>query len=172
GGGEGAGRTTAGTGERARRGADDEMGARHDVHPAGQARLGEKHGAELARADEADGDRPAGSLPFKQHGVEIHGNAPIPEGIESLLQRKLVLSSTLSSPDERQRNPGLAHIASLMRATFPLLRSAALPRSMPCPAIGRAHASRMSRSDIRHRWARPRSKTCAGHFCSDWVSRL
>jgi hypothetical protein len=30
-----------------------------------------------------------------------------------------VLSSTLRNPDERQRNPGLTHIASLMRATFP-----------------------------------------------------
>src|SRR5262245_61886267 len=51
---------------------DVEIRDSDDVHAAGQPGLGQEHGAELARSDQADGDRPAGGLPLEQHGVEIH----------------------------------------------------------------------------------------------------
>ena len=51
---------------------DVEIGDADDVHAARQPRLREKHGAELAGADQADRHRPASGLPFEQHGVEIH----------------------------------------------------------------------------------------------------
>src|SRR6266478_3653826 len=51
---------------------DIEIGDREDAHPAREPRLRQKHGAELARADEADGHWTAGGLPLQQQGVEIH----------------------------------------------------------------------------------------------------
>ena len=49
-----------------------EVGDADDVEPARRARLRQEHGAELAGADQADGDGPAGGFPFEQHGVKIH----------------------------------------------------------------------------------------------------
>jgi hypothetical protein len=51
---------------------DVEIGDGHDVHAARGSRLREKHGAELAGSNHADGHRPSGGLALKQHGVEIH----------------------------------------------------------------------------------------------------
>ena len=52
------------------------------MHAVGQAHLGCEHRAELARADQADGDRAARSLPFEQHRVEVQGGAPSVEGVD------------------------------------------------------------------------------------------
>ncbi len=43
------------------------------MHAAREPHLREKHGAELAGADQADGDGSAGGLAFEQQGVQIHG---------------------------------------------------------------------------------------------------
>jgi hypothetical protein len=43
------------------------------MHAASDPRLRKKHGAELARADDADSYRAPSSLAFEQHGVKIHG---------------------------------------------------------------------------------------------------
>src|SRR5262245_30519959 len=51
---------------------DIEVGDGDDMHATGRPGLGQEHGAELARPDQADGHRPAGGLPLEQHGVEIH----------------------------------------------------------------------------------------------------
>ena len=60
-----------------------EIGERDQMHAAGAAQLGEKHGAELAGTDQPDGDGPAGGFPPRQHGREIHGI--------SLVQRHVAL---------------------------------------------------------------------------------
>ncbi len=70
----------------AQRAGDIEIGDRNDVHPARQPRLRQKHRAELACPDQANGDRTAGGLPFEQHGVEIHGILRSLKAIRSLLQ--------------------------------------------------------------------------------------
>ncbi len=52
-----------------------EIGHADDVHPVRAARLGEEHRAELARADDGDGDRLAGGFPFEKQSVQVH--APV-----------------------------------------------------------------------------------------------
>ena len=47
---------------------DVEIGDADDVHAGRAARLGEEHRAELAGADQADGDRPAGGLRVRAAG--------------------------------------------------------------------------------------------------------
>ena len=44
-----------------------------EMHAARAPHLREKHGAELAGADQADGHGPAGGLPFEQQGMKVHG---------------------------------------------------------------------------------------------------
>src|SRR5262245_41255301 len=45
------------------------------MQPARQPRLRQKHGAELAGADQADGDRLTGSVAFEEQRGEIHGGS-------------------------------------------------------------------------------------------------
>jgi hypothetical protein len=47
------------------------------MHAARAPHLAEKHGAELAGADQADGHGTAGGLPFEQQGVQIHGTISV-----------------------------------------------------------------------------------------------
>ena len=49
-----------------------EVGDADDMHALRQPRLREKHGAELAGTDQADGHRPARGLPFEQQGMQVH----------------------------------------------------------------------------------------------------
>ena len=53
-----------------------QVGDREDVQPWGEPGLGEEHGAELAGADQAHPDRPAGLSPLPEKTMEIHGLAP------------------------------------------------------------------------------------------------
>ena len=46
------------------------------MHAARMEHLRQEHGAELAGADQADGDGPAGGFPFEQQGVKIHEAFP------------------------------------------------------------------------------------------------
>ena len=62
----------AGGRELAARALDVEIGDRDDMHAARQPRLRQEHGAELAGADQADGDGLAGGFAFEQEGVEVH----------------------------------------------------------------------------------------------------
>ncbi len=52
-----------------------EIGEADEMQAGRHPRLGQKHRAELAGADQSDPDRPAGGLPLHQHGVEIHETA-------------------------------------------------------------------------------------------------
>jgi hypothetical protein len=49
-----------------------EVGDAHHMHSTCQARLREKHGAELAGADDADGYRAAGGFAFEQLDGKVH----------------------------------------------------------------------------------------------------
>ena len=49
-----------------------QIGNGYDMHPARQARLRQKHGAEFSGADDADGDRTSGRLTLEQFGMQIH----------------------------------------------------------------------------------------------------
>ena len=49
-----------------------QVGNPQDLHPRGEPRLGQEHGAELAGPDEADPDGELLFRPFEQHSVEIH----------------------------------------------------------------------------------------------------
>ena len=64
----------AGGGELAPRALDIEIGDADHVQALGQPRLRQEHGAELAGADQADGDGPAGGFAFEQEGVEVHAS--------------------------------------------------------------------------------------------------
>src|SRR5262249_19330223 len=70
--------------------------ARNEMHAVRQPHMGDKHGAELARPDQADGDRTERSLPFEQHGVEVHGTLRA-NSIQSLLQTNRELSSEFAA---------------------------------------------------------------------------
>ena len=65
-------RRPAGAGELAPRALDVEIGDADDMQAARQPRLRQEHGAELAGADQPDGDRPARGLAFEQLAVEIY----------------------------------------------------------------------------------------------------
>jgi hypothetical protein len=78
------------------RAGDVEIGHRNEMHAVRQAHLGDKHGAELARSDQADGDRTERSLPFEQHGVEVHGTLRA-NSMQSLLQTNRELSSEFAA---------------------------------------------------------------------------
>ena len=52
-----------------------EIGQPDHLHAGRAPRLGEEHGAELARADHADADRPTGRRPFEQQTVEVHARS-------------------------------------------------------------------------------------------------
>src|SRR5262249_17895588 len=118
----------AGGAKLAPRAGDVEIGHRNEMHPLGQTHLGDEHGAELARPDEADGNRTARSLPFEQHGVEIHAVLRSSQGVELL----------------RQTNRELSSAGSYMRPAD----------SVRTRVIGTPRASRKSRSDTPHRSAR------------------
>jgi hypothetical protein len=49
-----------------------EIGNADHVHAGRAAHLGEEHGAELAGADQPDGDRAAGRGAFEELGVQVH----------------------------------------------------------------------------------------------------
>ncbi len=55
---------------------DVEVGDPDDVHPCGQARLRQVHGAEFSGADQAYSDRAPLLLPARQHAIEIHASTP------------------------------------------------------------------------------------------------
>jgi hypothetical protein len=55
---------------------DVEVRDRHDVQAFGEARLREKHGAELASADQPDGHRAAGRLSLEQQRMQVQGDPP------------------------------------------------------------------------------------------------
>src|SRR5262249_17593221 len=116
------------------------------MHSVGQAHRGGKHGADLARPDEADGNRTARSLPFDQHGVEIHGVLRSSQGVELLRQTNRELSSAGSYAGGRLG-----------------------ARSCYC------HTARGTKISVEHSasfGARPFSRTCARHFCSDRAATL
>ena len=54
-----------------------EIGDRRQMHTRGVRHLGQVHRAELARADEADAHRLAGSGPLLQFRVEVHVKRPL-----------------------------------------------------------------------------------------------
>src|SRR5207245_1480846 len=51
---------------------DVEIGDGDEMHAPRRSHLAEKHRAEFAGADQADGDRPSGCLALEQHGVKVH----------------------------------------------------------------------------------------------------
>ena len=51
---------------------DVEVGERHEMQAARQPHLREEHGAELAGADQADGDGLAFRFAFKEEGMKVH----------------------------------------------------------------------------------------------------
>ena len=74
------------------------------MHAARQPRLRQKHGAELAGADQPDGDRPARGLALEQFGMKVHRQTSWPakrtrHGVQSRDEALLA---------ERARDEGLA----------------------------------------------------------------
>jgi hypothetical protein len=66
---------------------DVEIGDRDDVQAAGQPRLRQEHGAELAGADHADRHRAARGLAFEQESMQVHRGAHLPgEALPSAAQ--------------------------------------------------------------------------------------
>ena len=61
-----------GGGEAPARPGDVQIGEGGDVQPPRQARLGQKHGSELACADLGDTHRTAGARPCGEHGGKVH----------------------------------------------------------------------------------------------------
>jgi hypothetical protein len=66
-------RVPAGGAQLVARPRDIEVGDAGHVHAGRAAHLGEKHGAELAGADQPDGDGPAGRGALEEFCVQVHG---------------------------------------------------------------------------------------------------
>ncbi len=94
---------------------DVEVSDRDDVHALGQPRLRQEHGAELARADQADGDGAVRGFAFEEECVKVHASTlyerapvatplgPRDNGLHVGRPRQL-----RPSPDRQSRAAGIA----------------------------------------------------------------